>query len=80
MVFKKHGFPKMIYSDKRRTFWGNENNQTAFEKILNEKGIEIKCSSNPAHKPYVERSFRTALGKYQVYIDKNNLKNLNDLC
>ncbi|VEU64448.1 transposase [Mycoplasmopsis cynos] len=69
----------MIYSDKRRTFWGNENNQTTFEKILNEKGIEIKCSSSPTHKPYVERSFRTALGKYQVYIDKNNLKNLNDL-
>ncbi|UWV77252.1 hypothetical protein [Mycoplasmopsis cynos] len=77
--FKKHGFPKMIYSDKRRTFWGNENNQTAFEKILNEKGIEIKCSSNPTHKPHVERSFRTALDKYPVYIDKNNLKNLNDL-
>ncbi|WP_322961559.1 transposase [Mycoplasmopsis cynos] len=69
----------MIYSDKRRTFWGNENNQIVFEKILNEKGIEIKCSSNPAHKPRIERSFRTALDKYPVYIDKNNLKNLNDL-
>ncbi|UWV83297.1 hypothetical protein ONA24_05080 [Mycoplasmopsis cynos] len=39
----------------------------------------MKCSSNPAHKPYVERSFRTALGKYPIYIDKNNLKNLDDL-
>ncbi|WLP85461.1 hypothetical protein [Mycoplasma seminis] len=79
IVFKNYGYPKFIYTDKRRTFWGSENTQTAFEKILNSKGIRVISSSNPKHKPHVERSFRTALDKYPIFIYENHLSTLKDL-
>ncbi|MHA3845855.1 transposase family protein [Mycoplasma sp. VS276A1] len=79
ILFKNYGFPKFIYTDKRRTFWGSDNTETAFEKNLNAKGIRIISSSNPKHKPHVERSFRTALDKYPTYIYKNGLQTLSDL-
>ncbi|BBA22629.1 transposase [Mycoplasmopsis bovirhinis] len=79
IVFKKYGFPKKIYTDKRRTFWGNENAQTIFEKDLNKKGIEVLSSSNPKHKPHVERSFRTSLDQYPLLIHENGYKDINDL-
>ncbi|MFV8471199.1 hypothetical protein ACNQ1O_00085 [Mycoplasma sp. B6188] len=79
LVFRQYGFPKFIYTDKRRTFWGSDNTETAFEKNLNAKGIRIISSSNPKHKPHVERSFRSALDKYPTYIFKNGLKTISDL-
>ncbi|VEU69100.1 Uncharacterised protein [Mycoplasmopsis canis] len=79
IVFKKYGFPKKIYTDKRRSFWGSENTQTVFEKVLNKKGIEVLSSSNPKHKPHVERSFRTSLDQYPLLIHENGYKNIDDL-
>ncbi|WP_223213749.1 hypothetical protein [Mycoplasmopsis bovirhinis] len=79
IVFKKYGFPKKIYTDKRRCFWGSENAQTIFEKVLNKKGIEVISSSNPKHKPHVERSFRTSSDQYPLVIHENGYKGLDDL-
>ncbi|WP_338582806.1 hypothetical protein [Mycoplasmopsis cynos] len=68
-----------IYTDKRRRFWGSENTQTVFEKALNKKGIEVLSSSNPKHKPHVERSFRRSLEQYPLLIHENRYKNIDDL-
>ncbi|WP_179950147.1 DDE-type integrase/transposase/recombinase [Mycoplasma nasistruthionis] len=79
IVFKRFGFPKIIHTDKRKTFWGSESTETMFEKNLNEKGIRIISSSNPKHKPHVERSFRSAQDKLPVFISQNQIKTIEDL-
>ncbi|QCZ36461.1 transposase family protein [Mycoplasma nasistruthionis] len=79
IVFKRFGFPKIIHTDKHKTFWGSEGTETMFEKNLNEKGIRIISSSNPKRKPHVERSFRSAQDKLPVFISQNQIKTIEDL-
>lgn len=74
-VFSKYGFPSIIKTDRRRTFWGSQTTQTLMHESLQNLNIELFCDSSPTFKPNVERSFSNAQKLYPLLFYK---KKIND--
>lgn len=77
-LFKIHGIPKKIKTDKRLTFWSKDS-KTNMTYCLNQLGIEVESKSEPTFKPNVERSFWNAQNFYPIFFFKNNIKTKNNL-
>ncbi|TNK82095.1 hypothetical protein C4M93_04015, partial [Mycoplasmopsis pullorum] len=78
-LFKKYGFPTIITTDRRRTFWGAENTYTMFEEALNDRGVVLFVSSNPKDKPNVERSFASAQNFYPYLFKTKGINSINEI-
>lgn len=75
----KFGKPRVYKTDRRRTFYGSEFNETSMSKTLRELDIDLLCNSSPTHKPNVERGFCTMQGLFPVLFYKLNINNVECL-
>ncbi|WP_436358467.1 hypothetical protein ACR34G_02925 [Mycoplasma sp. 480] len=79
MLFEKYGFPKLIITDKRTTFFNYINPETNMVQELKNRGIQVFSSSIATHKPNVERSFKSSQQFYPLYFFKKKFKSIEDL-
>ena len=56
-LLKTYGKPRLIVTDKRKSFWNGHENKSQISLILSDLDIDIITSSEPTAKPNVERSF-----------------------
>ena len=59
MLFKMYGIPQIMKSDKRKTFFTDDETKSALGRAVEELGCVVTCDSNPKFKPKVERSFKS---------------------
>ena len=76
-LFKNYGKPRLIITDKRRTFWSTENSNTLFKETLNNMGIELQSSSQATAKPNVERAFRNLQDIYPAMFFRDKINSFD---
>ena len=77
-LFKNHGKPRLIITDKRRTFWADESSNTLFKESLINIGIELQSSSQATAKPNVERAFRNLQDVYPAMFYRDRINNFDE--
>jgi len=78
---EKHGRPAAYYSDKHSIFRVNKpeslkENQTQFERALDELGIKIICANSPQAKGRVERANSTLQDRLVKELRLRNISNI----
>lgn len=74
-LFKRIGKPRLIITDKRRTFWINHYDVSHMKESLNDLDVELYSSSEPTAKPNVERAFRNMQDLFPFLYYKNKITN-----
>ncbi|WP_406617270.1 hypothetical protein [Mycoplasmopsis adleri] len=77
-LFRNYGKPKIIRTDKRRTFWGTDYSDTPLKQYLNSKGIELQSSSIAIFKPHVERANNSLQQFLPPYLHLKKIKTFED--
>lgn len=73
-AFTKHGFPKLIKSDKRTGFCYDGLCNTDLSQCLNEHGITIGCESYGQYKPNIECAWKAVQNRLARYLNKHNIR------
>lgn len=75
-LFKIHGKPRKIITDKRRNFWSGIDHETLMKQTLKELDIELFSSSQATAKPNVERAYRNMQDIYPMMFYQQNINTL----
>ncbi|QSF13864.1 hypothetical protein [Mycoplasma sp. Mirounga ES2805-ORL] len=78
-LFKNYGLLQVVYSDCRTTMHNGKDYETPFAIALYKKNIELVSSTNPKHKPNVERSFDIAQKNYPLHFHLNKINSIEKL-
>ena len=78
-LFSKWSNPRLIITDKRKSFWNGVDNSSQISLILKKLDIEIITSSDPTSKPNVERSFHNAQQLYPLICFKESINTFEKL-
>ena len=77
-MLKNYGKPRLIITDKRRTFWADESSNTLFKESLLNLDIELQSSSQATAKPNVERAFRNLQDIYPAMFYRDKINNFDE--
>lgn len=78
-LFSNSGSPRVIKTDKRRSFWASESTQTLLATSLANLDIDLQSCSDATFKANVERSFKNCQQFFPLLFAKHGINTLEKL-
>ena len=80
IMFKKHGLPQAIYSDRTTILWNQKNGElTQVGRMLDELGIELIYANTPQAKGKIENKNKVVQNRLLNDIKRFNIKTYDEL-